>query len=326
MYRVIRSVLKASEEIKPKTLTYLENPSEFLRETEDIVSLMFPQFDFSLIRKAFEDIERLFDGKYPGYRGCNTRYHDLNHTMQCFLVTARLMHGAFINGIIFKENYVTLGLVSALMHDTGYIQSADDHTGTGGKYTLVHIERSVEFMERYFNKNDFSLRDYLFCRDCLKCTGVNVKIKEIQFESQEHEIVGEILGTADLIGQMADRNYLGKLTFLYQEFEEGGVSIYSSELDFLKATPDFWEFTQRRFATDYGNVDRYLRDHFRVLWGLDRDLLKEVIERNMNYLKFIVEYHGANYSRYLSGEGLKEVISEITKLEGAKGNGPSPVP
>jgi len=312
--------------MKLKTLTYLENPLEFLQETEKIVSLIIPQFDFYLIRKTFADIEQLFGGKYPGYRGCNTAYHDLNHTMQCFVVMARLMHGAFINGIIFKENYVTLGLISALMHDTGYIQSADDDSGTGGKYTLVHIERSVEFMERYFNKNQFSLRDYLFCRDCLKCTGVNVKINEIQFESEEHEIIAKILGTADLIGQMADTNYLVKLLFLYKEFEEGGVSIYPSELDFLKATPDFWEFTQQRFATDYGNVDRYLRDHFRVLWGLDRDLLKEVIERNMGYLKFILEYHEADYSRYLSGEGLQEVRSEIHKLEGTEGNGPSPVP
>jgi hypothetical protein len=312
--------------IEPKTLTYLEDPLEFLKETEKIVSLMGPQFDFSLIRQAFEDIEKLFAGKYPGYLGCNTKYHDLNHTLQCFVVMARLMHGAFVNGIIFTEHNVTLGLISALMHDTGYIQLADDQTGTGGKYTLVHIERSVEFMEGYFNRNGFSLRDYLFCRDCLKCTGVTVKIKEIQFESQENEIIGKILGAADLIGQMADRDYLEKLIFLYQEFEEGGVSIYSSESDFLRATPDFWKFTQQRFATDYGNVDRYLRDHFRVLWGLDRDLLREVIERNMKYLSFILEHHDADYSRYMTGNGLTEVISEINKLEGTKGNGPSPVP
>ena len=313
----------APVEINPKTLTYLENPLEFLKETEKIVLLMFPQFNFYLMRKTFEDLEQLFEGKYPGYLGCNTGYHDLNHTMQCFVVMVRLIHGAFINGIIFTEHHINLGLISALMHDTGYIQSADDHTGTGGKYTLTHIERSIEFMERYFNKNGFSLEDYLFCRACLKCTGVTVKIKEIQFESQEHEILGKILGTADLIGQMADRDYLGKLTFLYQEFEEGGISIYPSELDFLKATPDFWEFTQQRFATEYGNVHHYLRDHFRVLWGLDRDLLTEAIERNMNYLKFILERHGANYSRYMSGDGLKEVIRTIHKLEGTEVKGGS---
>jgi hypothetical protein len=309
----------ASEEIKPKTLAYLENPLEFLKETEEIVSLIFPHFDFYLIRKTFEDLEKLFGGKYPGYRGCNTRYHDLKHTMHCFVVMARLLHGAFINGIIFKGNYVTLGLISALMHDTGYIQSADDNKGTGGKYTLVHIGRSIKFMEGYFYKNGFSLGDYIFCRDCLKCTGIKVKIKKIQFESYEHEILGKILGTADLIGQMADRDYLEKLKFLYKEFKEGGVSIYCNELDLLKSTPDFWESTKQRFVSEYGNVDRYLRDHFRVIWGIDRDLLSEVIERNMKYLKFILKYHEADYPRYLSSEGLREIISEIKRLEGTEG-------
>jgi len=307
-----------SEEIRRKTLVYLEEPLEFLKETEKIVGLMFLQFDFYLIRRVFEDIEKLFVGKYPGYRGCNTGYHDLTHTMHCFLLMARLMHGARINGIIFKEKYVELGLISALMHDTGYIQLVEDITGTGGKYTLVHIERSVEFMEKYFNQNGFSLRDYIFCRDCLKCTGINVKIRGIQFESQEHEILGKMLGTADLMGQMADRKYLGKLTYLYNEFREGGLSIFDNELDLLKSTPDFWEFIKQRFVIEYGNVDRYLRDHFRVRWGIDRDWDREAIERNIKCLKYILEYHEADYRRYLSYEGMQEIMSEIRKIEGSE--------
>ena len=284
----------APEEVKLK-VTYLEDPLDFLKESEAIILLMFPQFDFSLIQKVFEDIERLFNGKYPGYRGCNTRYHDLNHTLQCFLLMARLIHGAFCNGTIFKKEDVALGLISALMHDTGYIQLDGERTGTGGKYTLVHIERSIEILEMYFQNNGFALREYIFCRDCLKCTGINVKIKNIQFESREHEILGKILGVADLIGQMADRNYLIKLPFLYEEFKEGGISTFPDELDLFKATPDFWEFTKQRFNTEYGNVDRYLRDHFRIRWGIDRDLDRESIEKNIKYLKFILDQHGDDY-------------------------------
>ncbi len=307
------------EEAKLK-IASLEDPPDFLKEIETIVSLMFPQFNFSLTRRVFEDIERLFRGKFPGYRGCNTRYHDLNHTLQCFLVMARLMHGAFINGIIFEQENVTLGLISALMHDTGYIQLEGDKTGTGGKYTLVHIERSIEVVEKYFENNGFPLRDYIFCRDCLKCTGVNVKIKDIQFESHEHEILGKILGVADLIGQMADKNYLIKLPFLYDEFKEGGISTFADDLDLFKATPDFWEFSQQRFLTEYSHVDRYLRDHYRVRWAIDRDLDREAIERNIKYLKFILNRHEADYRRYFSHEGIKAIISEISRLEGTEKN------
>ncbi len=316
----------APEDLKLKRLVYLEDPQDFLKEIEKIVFLMFPQFNFILIRKVFEDIERLFNGKYPGYRRCTTRYHDLNHTLRCFLLMARLMHGAFINGIIFKEDDVGLGLISALLHDTGYIQLAGDKTGTGGKYTLAHIERSIEVMEKYFKKNGFSLRDYMFCRDCLKCTGINVKIKDIQFESKEHEILGKILGTADLIGQMADIHYLIKLPFLYEEFKEGGVSVFANELDLLKSTPGFWEFTKQRFITEYGNVDRYLRDHFRVRWGIDQDLDRMAIERNIKYLNFILDHHEANYQKYISYEGIKEIASKIRRLEGIEKSTESPFP
>ena len=204
------------------------------------------------------------------------------------------------------------------MHDTGYIQLAEDMTGTGGKYTLVHIERSIEVVEKYFENNGFPLRDYIFCRDCLKCTGINVKIKDIQFESHEHEILGKILGVADLIGQMADNNYLIKLPFLYEEFKEGGISTFPDELDLLKATPDFWEFTKQRFNTEYGNVDLYLRDHFRMRWGINRDLDREAIEGNIKYLKFILNHHEADYRKYLSHEGIKEIISEIRRTEGTE--------
>ncbi len=314
MLETIRSEVMTLSEVKLK-IAYLEDPLDFLKEVETIVLLMFPQFDPSLIRKVFKDIKRLFGGKYPGYRSCNIRYHDLNHTLQCFLLMARLIHGAFINGILFEQENVSLGLISALMHDTGYIQLEGDKTGTGGKFTLVHIERSIEVLEKYFENNGFPLRDYIFCRDCLKCTGINVKIKDIQFESHEHEILGKILGVADLIGQMADNNYPIKLPFLYEEFKEGGISTFLDELDLLKATPDFWEFAKQRFNTEYGNVDRYLRDHFRIRWGINRDLDWEAIERNIEYLKFILDHHEANYQSYLNYEGLKEIISEIRRLE-----------
>jgi len=310
----------AFEETKLETLSYLEDPLDFLKETEKIISLFFPQFDFSLIHSVFADIAKLFLGKYPGYRPCNTRYHELNHTMHCLVVMARIMHGAFINGIIFRKKCVNLGLISALLHDTGYIQWREDRTGTGGKYTPSHIERGIEFMEKYFKAKRYSLSDFTFCRDCLRCTGLNVNIEKIQFASLENEIIGKILGTADLIGQMSDKKYLEKLTFLYEEFREGGVSFFNSELDFIKATPNFWEVTKQRFVTEYGNVESYLRDHFKAILGIDRDLLREVIERNMRYLKFIMEYHEADYRRYLSSEGLEEIIIEIKKTGGEPGN------
>jgi hypothetical protein len=263
----------------------LENPGDVLEEIRNLIVLIYQDFNFSEFEHVFGDILKLFNGQYPGYRRCNTIYHDLSHTLDCLLVTAKLIHGACLNGIVFSQRDVNLGLISALMHDTGYIQAMEDHKGTGAKYTVSHIQRSIEFMKKYLDDHGFPAEYFPICRDCLKCTGLDVKIHEIKFQSREHEILGQILGTADLIGQMANENYLEKLPFLYDEFKEGGVPGYRDKFDLMSQTPAFWEMVKVRLVYELGHVDRYLRDYLRVLWGINQDLYRQAIERNIERLQ-----------------------------------------
>jgi hypothetical protein len=281
-------------------------PNDILEEVKDIVFLMFPQFgshkiifDLSKVTSAYLDIVKLFRGDYCGYRKCNTKYHDLRHTDDCLLIMARLIHGAYLNGCRFSNRSIILGLISAIVHDTGYIQTVDEKIGTGGRYTITHIDRSVAFAKKYLERKGYPANDFHFIMNCLQCTGLNVVIEDIKFESIENELMGKMLGTADLIGQMADSKYLEKLPFLFEEFQEGGITEYETELDLLQKTPAFWEFTQRRFATELGNVDRYLRDHFRVRWGIDRDLDREAIEKNILRLESILKNHPTDYRKHL---------------------------
>jgi hypothetical protein len=252
-----------------------------------------------ILTRVFEDVVKLFQGGYPGYRKCNTWYHDLKHTTDCLLAMARLMHGASLNGLHLSARDMLLGLSAALFHDTGYIQGEDDLEGTGAKYTLVHVERSVAFMEKYFPQAGFSSRDLDYCRCCVHCTGLEVRIEEILFESAYHREVGWMLGTADLLGQMADQTYLARLQYLYREFQEAQIPGFESELDLLRKTPAFWDFTQTRMVSELGNVNRYMLDHFRAWWGLNRDLNRESIEGNIAHLKFILENHESEYNKYL---------------------------
>ncbi len=273
-------------------------PQDVLSAVKRTILLIFHQFDFHQLEQVFCDILRLFEGKYPGYRRCNTRYHDLNHTLDCLHATARLIHGATAHGLRFEPGEVNLGLISALMHDTGYIQTKEDYTGTGAKYTLGHVQRSIDFMAKYFQDHGFPSAYLLICSAFLRCTDLDVKIAEIRFQTREHEILGKILGTADLVGQMAQENYLGKLVFLFNEFKEGGVPGYTDALDLLKKTPSFWEMVQERLADELGRVDRYLRDHFRVTRGIDQDLYRKAIERNVEYLIFIKKNLETNHGVY----------------------------
>ncbi|MBM4300361.1 MAG: hypothetical protein FJ121_02360 [Deltaproteobacteria bacterium] len=293
------------------------DPQKILEEVTKIVRLMYPAANFNPVQDVFKDVVKLFRGEYPGYRACNTWYHNLRHTTDCLLAMARLIHGGFIQGMVMEARDVALGLIAALLHDTGYIQTAEDDYGTGAKYTMVHVERSIEFMKIYFAQHGYASEDFLFCSKCLECTGLEVKIGELAFISRHHETLGQMLGTADLLGQMADRTYLERLPFLYHEFKEGGVQGFADELDLLQKTPAFWEFTQKRLAGELGGVDRFMRGHFRVRWGIDLDMGREAVEKNIAYLQFILANHGDDYQRYLRRDGLIQIFQEMRRQQGS---------
>lgn len=299
------------EIIKLEDLVYMNNPRAVLEEVDRIVRSMFPSFHFDKFHNVFEDVLSLFGGTFPGYRKCNLNYHDLKHTTDCLLAHTRLIHGASVRGIRINEQDVSLGLIASLLHDTGYIQDREDTTGTGAKHTLRHIERSIRFARIYFASQGYRSEDFQRCHNYLECTGLDACIEEIPFGTPEHGLLGKMLGAADLLGQMANRTYLEKLPFLFHEFKEGDVPGFENERDLILKTPDFWEFTKKRLAEELGGVDEYMKDHFRVRWGVDRDLYRESIENNISYLKQILRDHFYDYRKQLRRGGLRDVLNKM---------------
>lgn len=293
-----------SNSLHTKLLDIRDN-NEILEEVKFITSLVSPQFDFQYLDKAFRDLGKLFGGQYPGFQKCNTNYHDLRHTMMVLLAMARLIHGACSGGIKFTDKEINLGLIAALMHDTGYIQTADDNLGTGAKYTLIHITRSIMFAQNYYASENYFRADLVCFRDILLCTGLSLDIKQITFASTNIEIIGKMLGTADLLSQMADRFYLEKLIHLFHEFEEGKVPGFESEIDLLKKTTNFYKTVKVKFENDLSNVHRYMGNHFRDRWNIERDIYDEAIEKNINYLKLILKNNYKNIHNFLRRDPLK---------------------
>lgn len=274
----------------------MTNPLSVQKEAKRVILLKFSDFDFTVLDQTVCSIVNLFNGMFPGYQACSTTFHDLPHTTDTFLAMVRLMDGYMIENSLLSERAVRLGSISALGHDTGYILTVDDKNGTGAKYTKEHITRSIGFMRKYFELPEQDMR---FCENILQCTGLDVKINEIKFSSPEEKRIGMMLGTADLLSQMSDRVYLEKLLFLYQELKEGEVKGYESELDLLRKTPGFYNFTKQRFSTELGGVDRFMRNHFRERFGIDKDLYAEAISNNLSYLTQILENDPENYRAYL---------------------------
>ena len=294
-------------------LIEMDNPQKVYDEVKTIISMMFDTFDFESLDRVFTDIVKLFKGNYFGYQECLTGYHDIKHTTDAMLAAIRLMHGASLQGETVTPAGVTLGIISSLMHDTGYILNMEDDARSGGKYTLVHIDRSIEFMQNYIETNNLSNDAFLGCQDILHCTGFKTDIDKIKFDSPECELIGKIMGTADLVGQMADRTYLEKLPFLYHEFREANIDTYSSVMDLFEKSQDFYAATLKSFARDLGGVNHFARPHFKKRWNADRDLYAEAIQKNMEYLKHVLKnrekdlpslLRRGGYLKYLAGQKL----------------------
>ncbi len=277
----------------------MSDPESVLKEVRNILGMMFREPASQIIKQGFADTVRLFNGEYPGYRRCNTRYHDLKHATDTMLAMARLVHGAILAGHSIPKPQVTLGIVCALMHDTGYIQREEDTEGTGAKYSGSDTARSIEFMKAYLADSGLMREQFAPYADILICASLETRAADLSFPSAAVELLCKLLGTADLMGQMADRIYLEKLLDLYREFQEAGVAGYKDELDFLKKTKHFYEMVGKRLRGEFDGVCDYVQHHFRERWDIDRNLYIEAIESNIVYLTYILENHERNYRNHL---------------------------
>jgi hypothetical protein len=267
-------------------LTDITSPQQTLKEIKYVFALVHPDFDFRQIEQVCFDITRLFNGGYPGYRASNTKYHNLEHTCSVVLALVRLTHGLIVNGIHFSPRVIELGIIAAFFHDTGLIQTEEDLQGTGAQYTIGHEERSINFMTDYLAAKGLSAEDINDCTHIIQCTILDLAFDEIPFKSKEAKTMGQVMGTADLIAQIADRSYLEKLPLLFMEFEEAKMPGFESPLELFKKTEEFYHSVARkRLTEEMGNVAPAARSHFRERWGIDRDLYGEAMQSNIDYTK-----------------------------------------
>ena len=267
----------------------MNNPDAIMDEVRHVAAIITPKIDFAIINRAYRDILYLFDGTLPGYQGCTTSYHDIFHTMDVVLANIRLAHAIALTGVDFSAQDIDLIILAALMHDTGYIQRQSETTGTGAQYTAIHIERSIEFAKSYFQNTQKASVDLEALAQILDCTGLNANIDVMTFHSEVIRLLGFMLGTADLIGQMSDRYYVEKLPMLYEEFQEAGIPGFTSDLNFIQKTPEFYAWVMERFQNTFGGIDRFMKNHFKARWGIDCDLYAIFMEKNQAYLRLIAK-------------------------------------
>ena len=184
----------------------VSNPIAVRNAVAELFSDTFPGFSFDCLWLAFYDFSRLFNGKFPNYHGCDTTYHDMQHTLDMTLALARLITG-YERSVEKPERLGPIRaqrtIITALLHDSGYIRhkERDQNFSNGAEFTMYHVSRSANFLRHYLPDIGVS-KDVAICSMIVHFTGYEVDIDTIELEDPRDSVCGHLLGTADLIAAL----------------------------------------------------------------------------------------------------------------------------
>jgi hypothetical protein len=235
---------------------------------------MFPGADTSIVPRVFACVTKCFRGHCRDYQAIDARYHDLEHTLQGTLCMIRLLagrHRARAEPVLDTHAF-ELGLLAILLHDTGYAKKSDDTEGTGAKYTFTHVARSAEFAGELLGGYGFPIDDILAVQHMIRCTGVNFDLAAIPFRHPVERMLGCALGTADFLGQMAAADYVDKLPFLFEEFQEATAFVgspvppganFRTFDELVRKTPTFWNrYVRNKIEIEFAGLYHFLEDPY----------------------------------------------------------------
>jgi hypothetical protein len=175
-------------------------------------------------------------------------------------------------------------------------RASEAHVENGAVFTKIHVSRSADFLTRYLPRLGYA-EEAGAAAKLVHFTGYEMDIDDILLHDPKDRLLGCLVGTADLLGQMSDRMYLEKCReFLYPEFVWGHIARetladgreivrYASPDDLMLKTPGFYEYVARtRMQTKLGGVDRFAEAYFD-----GPNLYQSEIDRNMRFLKSAIE-------------------------------------
>jgi hypothetical protein len=202
-------------------------------------------------------------------------YHDVEHTIMVTLAGQDILRGKHIaEGGVRPRDWLHF-TASLLCHDIGYVRGVCQGDGDGDYVTGIGNER----VHVPAGKTDASLTPYhvnrskLFVRErfgAISLTHIDTATIEANIEltrfpvpeEGDHAATGDypaLVRAADLIGQLADIDYLRKMPALFAEFKETGTAEklrYKSPAELRKAYPRFF---RTAVAPYIGDALRYLR-------------------------------------------------------------------
>jgi hypothetical protein len=266
----------------------------------EIFSKRYSGADFGLLRRVYADFSALYNGRLKGFLACETAYHDMQHVLDVSLAMARLLDGYDTEHLGPEQlgpDLAMIGMIVALFHDSGYIRrEGETDIQHGAEYTKIHVTRSAEFMAEYLPS--IGREDIIgLCEKLVHFTGYEYSPDQIKLDDPKLRILGGLVGTADVIAQMADPEYLEKCRDrLYPEFSLGGLThellpdgsevvLYESAEDLLRKTPDFIKSTiSNRLDAHFNGLYHYVETHFG-----GRNYYMEALDTNCRHLEQLLD-------------------------------------
>lgn len=267
-----------------------------------------------LLSTLINDIVLLYDGQWPEYEACQVGYHNVGHAIDVALAITRMMAGwnkVCRSGGQFNEEIFLNAIAAAFFHDAGYIKDKGDTEGLGGKYTLGHVKRGMDMAGKYLVEKQWPPRSISAVPHLISPTDYydNLAYDDLPVSAQE-KIVARMIVSADLVAQMADVDYLGRISDLFDEFKESyqhespeklkekGVHVFKDANEIVNGIRAFYEEFVLPRLQELGRMDKYLVAYF----GDGRNPYLENITANLS---------GQLYGQIIQWQRLGEVLEDL---------------
>ncbi len=244
------------------------------------------------IEALFADVDALYAGQWPSHEACGVTYHNFDHALDVSLAVARMISGwNKVNPTDkLSEQLAEIGLAAAIFHDSGYIKEKGDQEGTGGKFTLIHVDRGQDIARDYLENCGWLRGEIDIITKIISVTEYSEmpNIEDL-FGTHLECTVARLVATADLVAQMADTDYINRIDDLFAEFKEvyayekaetlaqKGTKVYKSVQEIKDGTISFYENFVVPTLHRLGRMDRYLATFF----GEGRNPYQENITANL---------------------------------------------
>lgn len=276
------------------------DPAVVKDETRRIYQDLYQSEPAESLVRSFDDAARMFRGEQPGFLPCDTSYHNIQHTLDVTLAMTRLMDGyeRLRSGREpLGEELFRLGVITALFHDIGYIREENDPAKNGAEYTRTHVSRGAHFLQEYLPRIGLKHLAPIAAR-LIHFTGYEIPVGQIEVPAPIYRLLGNLLGSADIVAQMADRCYLEKCRdLLYPEFVLGDIVhrrnpdgsfdlVFASPEDLVFKTPGFYQGAVTRLNEHLNGVYQYAEKHFG-----GQNLYLEELHKNVRYSELVAKEH-----------------------------------